>query len=857
MPTGYSQVQTRSKNDLGIDNNQYKWICFQTIGLGKYDGVNWIMYDIANSGMPSNKALCIDFDNTNAAWIGTDSGLVKFDGTAWTIYNTSNSSIPGNNVNTVEWDGNKLWIGTNSGLANFNGSVWNAFTTSNSSLPNDTVQSIAFESAGITWVGTKNRLGKLNGSTWTSFGTSNSGLLSNNVLSLYWAGNDLWIGTRGGGIHKMFSNTISNLSVFHQSPAFTYLNDIYSITRGPLGGVLFSVTGLSSNWNNISGSSIALAEYLPWQERIAMYYPGTLVNNALMEFNPQTGNVWFVSKLSMQYINLYDFNRASYVRLGLGLTADNTKNLDINEVSAIFLNQGDFHWNLSGSGGYEVPKGSGKTVGFASSLWMGGLDFSGTLHLAAMTYRQTGSDYWPGPLDTIAGATFPQAANAYDKIWKINKQEVDEFIYQFAQGNVQSGAYVPDFDIINWPAHGTFGCAANLAPFVDVNSNGVYEPLTAGDYPKIKGDQMLYWIFNDNLLSHSETGGVPLKVEVRASAYAFACPTVSTSDKVINSTTYYNFQIINRSNLAYDSMYVGYWQDVDIGTYSDDYVSCIPQENFAMAYNGSSFDQVYGNNPPLFTNTLLKAPLAVLNDGVDNDNDGSIDEPGERGGMASFATYNNDWTACCGNPSTALEFYHYLKGEWKDGSPYLCNSNPTTYAFSGWPYDINACTENNIPNTPADRRYLHGSGPYDLAPGDTLEFDYALIFSWDSTLAYGTIPYYMQIQTDVDKVQNWFSAYTEPSCLPYNVSVSENKPEESFITLFPNPTSGDLYVALDGQVDVDRIFITDIAGKILFCEKSKLSSSVHLLHTSELASGVYFVTVSADSGTVVKKFIKN
>jgi len=37
------------------------------------------------------------------------------------------------------------------------------------------------------------------------------------------------------------------------------------------------------------------------------------------------------------------------------------------------------------------------TVCFSGALWIGGKDNGGNLKLAAMTYRQRGSDFWPGP----------------------------------------------------------------------------------------------------------------------------------------------------------------------------------------------------------------------------------------------------------------------------------------------------------------------------------------------------------------------------------------------------------------------------------------------------------------------------
>ncbi|MEZ4830315.1 MAG: hypothetical protein R3C61_29120 [Bacteroidia bacterium] len=41
----------------------------------------------------------------------------------------------------------------------------------------------------------------------------------------------------------------------------------------------------------------------------------------------------------------------------------------------------------------KVPKGSNRHSMFASSLWIGGLDESGQLRVAAQTYRQSGIDF--------------------------------------------------------------------------------------------------------------------------------------------------------------------------------------------------------------------------------------------------------------------------------------------------------------------------------------------------------------------------------------------------------------------------------------------------------------------------------
>ncbi len=65
---------------------------------------------------------------------------------------------------------------------------------------------------------------------------------------------------------------------------------------------------------------------------------------------------------------------------------NNYKFLDINQVKAGVANRGDMHWNSStGNASYEVPVGLGAHSDFASGLWIGGLDATNQLHIAAQT----------------------------------------------------------------------------------------------------------------------------------------------------------------------------------------------------------------------------------------------------------------------------------------------------------------------------------------------------------------------------------------------------------------------------------------------------------------------------------------
>lgn len=84
------------------------------------------------------------------------------------------------------------------------------------------------------------------------------------------------------------------------------------------------------------------------------------------------------------------------------------KFLDKNKVNARIHTVNNKFWNIYGNGmnGYEVPKGKGTHAQFANSIWIGGFDNQGKLHMSANTYRQAGVDFWPGPLDTSNIATF-------------------------------------------------------------------------------------------------------------------------------------------------------------------------------------------------------------------------------------------------------------------------------------------------------------------------------------------------------------------------------------------------------------------------------------------------------------------
>jgi len=436
-----------------------------------------------------------------------------------------------------------------------------------------------------------------------------------------------------------------------------------------------------------------------------------------------------------------------YTKVASGCSPSLSKtDLDVNNVRTTIMAAGDMWWNLDDAR-YEIPKDGNKHSMFAGALWIGGVDAGGQLKVAAMTYRQGGSDFWTGPLNTTTATISPEECNEWDKHFKISRTEVEEHA-----ANYLDPTYVMPDIIENWPAHGdpALGQDFNLAPFYDAGQDGgLYNPYD-GDYPdynvsgsndnaRLFGDQTLWWVFNDQGNIHTETEASPLGLEIHAQAFGF------TADNEVNDMTFYNYKIINRSTLPLNDTYFGQWVDPDLGNYLDDYVGCDVGLGLGFCYNGDAEDEGaagYGFNPPAIGVDFFQGPLADPNDGIDNDRDGTIDENNEQIIMSKFVYYNNDFTVI-GNPSAGTHFYNYLRGIWKDNVPMTyggdghgsgqgSTTDQCNFMFPGTSDDAFAgleWTEQTAGNIPADRRFLQSAGPFTLQPGAVNEITTGVVWA--------------------------------------------------------------------------------------------------------------------------------
>lgn len=421
--------------------------------------------------------------------------------------------------------------------------------------------------------------------------------------------------------------------------------------------------------------------------------------------------------------------------------------LEVNNVRARLLSGGDLWWNpVSTTPQYEVPKTTTDEVAknsiYAGALWIGGIDQLGQLKVAAQTYRQTGNDFWAGPLNAN-GEAIKEVCNDFDRHFQVMRKDIEDLkaLYKELGGSSSNSVSIPQSsiseNILQWPGRNNpyfdrfeLPTNKNLAPFYDVDSDGSYDP-TKGDYPIIDptepesyADQMIWWMFNDKGDIHTETGGEAIGLEVGALAFGFA-----TNDEV-NDMTFYKYVINNRSTQPLDSVFFGQWVDPDLGQFDDDFVGCVPEEGLGIVYNGTAVDGVYGSPPPMLGVDFFKGPVkkTVTAEG---------DTIKEILGMSAFVYYDNLNNSPRGNPDNAAHFYGYMAGVWKDGLPFTYGGNgrggtmETAYMFPSDPVlpagsidpatGLEAWSECSAGNAPNDRRFLQSSGPFRLEPGDINE----------------------------------------------------------------------------------------------------------------------------------------
>ncbi|MEP7128347.1 MAG: T9SS type A sorting domain-containing protein [Chitinophagales bacterium] len=501
--------------------------------------------------------------------------------------------------------------------------------------------------------------------------------------------------------------------------------------------------------------------------------------------------------------------------------------LDINNVKARINNGGDMWWDLIQNAQYLVPKNGNASSLFAGALWIGGIDANGQLRVAAQTYRQTGNDFFPGPLDTN-GNTSQMICQNFDRIWKVNKSAIDSFI---------QGMYtmIPP-SILEWPGRGNLNLSfmpdQDLAPFIDIDGDGIYNPGN-GDYPQIPGDQALWFVFNDMGNEHSQTHGEPLGLEVQCMAYA-----VHDSASSLNNATFYNYKLLYKGSFDLDSTFVGIWLDPSLGCGDDDNIGCDSLRSLGFVYNAYPHDggcsSSYGDNPPILAIDILQGPA---------------DENQIVHSLDYCMSYQNDFSEL-GNPTEPIHYYNYLHSIFKDGAHltyggYGYNgSTSSNYYFSGDPSNLNGWSQCGGFGWNWDSKMILSSGPFTIHPNEVKMFDIAVI--WNDSAVY-PCPSFSQIADQATTAENYFKQ------LNFQTTTCNTLHASHPVNVVPNPVAQSGNIGFTASC-AEKIIVYDCSGKILL-ERKIQGESMSQLSTKGWSKSIYLYKVIFADGEVNGKFI--
>ena len=527
----------------------------------------------------------------------------------------------------------------------------------------------------------------------------------------------------------------------------------------------------------------------------------------------------------------------------------------INNINARVLLHGDMWWDPVGQvAKCEFPKYSGKHVGFTSSLWMSGYDGSGQLHVASQTYRQNGNDYWPGPLDAFASLDSVTSSN-WAKFWKVRRSDIQAFqsLPTHTVGNTPSG-------ILTWPASGNAYAAGNggvpltiattttMAPFVDLNANGVYEPLL-GEYPDVKGDEAIWWAFSDDGPTHNNSNGLPLGVEVHAMSYGYGRGTL------IDNVVYYEYTIINKSPNIYTNFRLAQFSDADLGYYRDDYVGFDSAHRMSICYNGYFDDGADGGHP--VNSYGVHCPVQGVT---------MIALPGDAGTSyvpaGNFVSYNNDFSLI-GNPNHDVEYDYYMRGRKRDGTyftndwggyglpPLPAGTGPVMrYFCPGDPSDTTQYSECIAGNMRGDRRTVLSTNDFTLLPGGSARVVMALIVTDTNQGGCPNITF-NDIHTVADTA--WSVYHNAPPPLPAAIgNIATAEP----IIIYPNPAENELNVDIPLSAGNDMtIRVCNTVGQYIELPSIKNSRQI-TVNIASLPTGIYYLDYITPTSHQVTKFIK-
>ncbi|HRI61736.1 MAG TPA: T9SS type A sorting domain-containing protein, partial [Saprospiraceae bacterium] len=405
-------------------------------------------------------------------------------------------------------------------------------------------------------------------------------------------------------------------------------------------------------------------------------------------------------------------------------------------------------------------------------------------------------------------------------------------------------------DIMGWPGRGNPYFAGiwgfdlpftqnGYASFHDEMNDGLYDPLQ-GDYPVVEATftefvpaEIVWCVFNDQGggAAHGISGGVPTQIEVQLTVWAFNC----SDQPVLKNTIFTEHRIINRGAESLDSCFIGLWVDFDIGCNLDDYIGSAPDLDAFYAYNNGVVDGS-GNCPNSFSGPPPVQSVTFLSQSLDK-----------------FVYYNEPGfgtpLAATRAPDLPLEYYRYLTGRWRDGSPftfggsgYQSGAIETNHAFpdppnlNGW----SMCNE-NLPFSV--QRTLGTTKVEDLGVGHMRR----LVTAW-TVHPNADLP--CNLGDTFDDIAFLHNTFDDDFAGVCSGLTATHELADAQINIFPNPANESITLNY-GDLPVREIRLIAPDGEIIQTYQN-IQPEQTVLNVKGLNSGIYYLQIQSEQGSATK-----
>jgi hypothetical protein len=309
------------------------------------------------------------------------------------------------------------------------------------------------------------------------------------------------------------------------------------------------------------------------------------------------------------------------------------------------------------------------------------------------------------------------------------------------------------------------------------------------------------------------------------------------------------YRIINKSDKTYDSCFVGFWEDPDVGDDSmNDLVRVDSINSVLVVYS----DSVWSPDPaPIaYGNLLLQGPV-IQGSGSDTAKTVVISENGFQ--TLYQANRKNVMVSAAialpqpsGNPERNrgdITRYDFMRGlDWYG------NSKPLG------PLDVTVAGRN-----PADQKTVFSAGPFTFAPNDTQNIWHAMVggYGLNASAAKDTVLFYAQIMRSIfyNNLNDFLVGIQDQPVQPHNFKLYQN---------FPNPFNPNTSIKYElnksGKISLK---IYNILGQeVRTLINTKQSQGIHSVlwdgknnHGQLVSSGVYLYRLEAGEFVKTRKMI--